>query len=67
MANFQPVFVLLMDEAGNRTWHSKLPVHLLNLALDCIKLDLLQGRIKEANSLVTPTNGETQAVSRIKP
>lgn len=67
MSEFKPVFMLTMDAQGNRKWHSQLPVHLLNLALDLVKQDLLAGRTTDAPAIVPPTNGDVQIVNRIKP
>lgn len=59
------VFVLRMETDGKLSWSSTLPVPMLNLALDGVKRDLVNGRFTQPPSLVPPTNGEVQAVNRI--
>ena len=63
-----PVFILFMDDQGNRKWNSKLPVPLLNLALDLVKQDLLIGKTTANDpAIVPPTNGDISHISRVRP
>ena len=68
MSAMQPVLVVLMDAEGNRNWKSQIPAAQLNLLLDAIKQDILQGRIQDAQpTLITPGNGDIAHIQRVQP
>ena len=66
MPEAQPVFVLLMSPEGRVTWQSKLPMAELLLVLERVKLDIVQGKVKQDTYvIVPPTNGDVSAVHRL--
>lgn len=61
------VFVLRIDPKGQLSWNSTLAAPLLNLALDRVKAGIIAGQVKEENAIVPPTNGDVNAVRRLRP